>query len=645
MDTLSLQTANRPASVLGTAATVEHAAGPLLRWLIVIGSVSYLAIEMQQTLGGVAWLRTHEQAVTSLQFLGVRTEAAFSPPSRLWLDRVFVDGRLLRWNAAESLDHWAVVEDRGPRLPGILQMQSGETSARLTFRGVPWVVTGRAQHWNGEIRTVGDALQTRMVGAQRGNNGEERIFLESAVSSSGMLWLVGGGLVLAAAAWSFGPVRLGYHPVWWLLFVLTLVHGMFWVSQCVGTNDDSPAYLESVQYVVKGEPSYFPPGYPLFLGGLAELAPGTLGRWITLVQHGMAVAGGLWLYGLLRRIVTQELALLGGLLGGALAPVLTTAQAVMSECPTGFAMLGALYFAVRSRETDQWFWAALSGLFLGWAGMLRVVPLAAMVPALGLYHLWPLRPDGWRRLGVTAVTAIFVLLLPISWFWYRTGQPTLTTSQGFHLFNRVVTEQKLLDEQAPMTRHLLELLEGRDPRGVSWWDVRDHARVRDLNEEQVERLFRQVALEGIHKDPAAFVFYTGPLAWRMLISPADWIPAWGDTVLAAPSLESPPPLAVTASSLDWRQSLEDAHRGLWPLLCGLAILGILLGVRQRGCPLVLALAWVPVGYLLASAGVEYFSPRYNAAVAPFVAALAVLPPAMLLGMMGGKSAEGGETQP
>lgn len=36
-------------------------------------------------------------------------------------------------------------------------------------------------------------------------------------------------------------------------------------------------------------------------------------------------------------------------------------------------------------------------------------------------------------------------------------------------------------------------------------------------------------------------------------------------------------------------------------------------------------AWVPVGYLLSSAGVEHSNPRFNAPIIPFVAALAMIP--------------------
>jgi len=206
----------------------------------------------------------------------------------------------------------------------------------------------------------------------------------------------------------------------------------------------------------------------------------------------------------------------------------------------------------------------------------------------------------------------------------------LTNSVGFHLFNRVVTEQKQLDADGPATRVLLTLLEGKDPRGTSFWDLQEQGGVRDLDDSEAERLLYRVALEGIRKDPWGFLLFTPSLAWHMLLAPAAWIPVWGETVAVHPRLETPPPLAVTAASLAWRWTLEEIHGSLWPFLCWAAVAGTCLGLFLPQRNLILALAWIPAGYLLSSACVEYFSPRYNSAIVPFVAALAMVPLGLLL---------------
>jgi hypothetical protein len=125
--------------------------------------------------------------------------------------------------------------------------------------------------------------------------------------------------------------------------------------------------------------------------------------------------------------------------------------------------------------------------------------------------------------------------------------------------------------------------------------------------------------------PLGYVLYTFGLTWRTFLGdPTDWVPAWGDTIPVYPGLETPPPLALTASSLYWRWGLEGVYRAGWPVLCWTAIAGAFLGLRLPPRGLVLALAWTPAGYLLCSASVESFSPRYNVPAVPFVAALSVI---------------------
>jgi hypothetical protein len=108
------------------------------------------------------------------------------------------------------------------------------------------------------------------------------------------------------------------------------------------------------------------------------------------------------------------------------------------------------------------------------------------------------------------------------------------------------------------------------------------------------------------------------------------ISAWGDTISVFPHLESPPPLMFTASSLAWRWTLEEIHSVLWPIICWSAITCTFLGLFLPQRILLLALAWIPTGYLLFTAFVERFAERYNSAVFPFVVALSMVPLAMIL---------------
>jgi hypothetical protein len=450
------------------------------------------------------------------------------------------------------------------------------------------------------------------------------------------------------------------------MFFLLVVHFLFWGAQCIGTTNDSPGYLDTVSlFFTFGRPFYHPPGYPAFLGLVSSISEENLGLWVTLVQHGLAVAGAVWIYLLLQRMVPEGAALSGAILSGASAPTLTVSQIIMSEATTLFAMIGALYFTVCSIETGRLRFLVLAGVLSGWAVTLRVVPLIAVIPAIGIIYLLPPTKRGLKFTVVTLAVTLGFVALPISWCWYHSGNAALSNSVGLHLFNRVVTEQQQLDEEGPATKALIARLGGKDPRaGYQWWDIQElieRAKNTDWTMTRVEPpelefllyspagfawwtiwksierkpaesefLLRSVAWEGIRKDPWSFVSYTPYLAWRVLMADAStWLPYWGDTILRYPSLENAPFLTFTASSWAWRLALEEIHKVIWPVLCWLAIGGVFLGLFFPQRNLVLALAWVPIGYLLSSASVEYFNPRFNAPIIPFVTALAMIPPAFL----------------
>jgi hypothetical protein len=78
-----------------------------------------------------------------------------------------------------------------------------------------------------------------------------------------------------------------------------------------------------------------------------------------------------------------------------------------------------------------------------------------------------------------------------------------------------------------------------------------------------------------------------------------------------------------------RCTVENIHRVLWPILCWAVVAGTFLASLVRQRVLILALAWVPIGYLLSSAFIEQFVPRFNVAVAPFIAAVSIVPLAII----------------
>jgi hypothetical protein len=587
--------------------------GWFLRICITLTTVLFLAIAVRDNLSYLFHFNNQEQSTFTIQAL-----ASKDANQELLIRAIISDGQLLRENTVERIDNFELIE-RGFKPPLFLYREDSKP-AGLTLQGKNLVIVLNTNQWSGVIRMERDGREVKVVNLQVLEEQKRPIVLENPEAPPSLVLFVGALILFAVCAWWFGPIRTGRRNILWLTFFLFIIHFLFWTSQCVATLPDSPGYLQSASiFFHEGWPSYFPPGYPALLQAMGSFSGNHLGRWVTLVQHGMLVLGGVWIYLLLRRIMSDELALLGGILAGALAPSLTASQVVLSEAPTLFAMAGAFYFTVRSAETGKLLFAILAGLLTGWAGILRISPLAALLPSICIVHLLHGSKGRFRWLSITLAITAVVILIPILWCWHKSGQPKLTNSLGLHLFNRVVEEQMLLDENGPATRTLLTLLEGKDPRGVPHWEIIKQA---ELSYTEAEPLFREVALEGIRKDPWGFLVFTPHLTWNMLLT-YPFVSAWGETAPVFPNLENPPPLMFTASSLEWRLTLEEIHGFLWPIICWLAIAGTFLG-------LLLLPSWIPTGYLLSTAFVERFAERYNSAVFPFVVALSMVPVAMAL---------------
>jgi hypothetical protein len=603
--------------------------GWFLRICITLATVLFLAYAARNNLSYLFHSSNQEQSTFTIQATASKDKSPKATSHELWIRAIISDGQLLRGNTVDRTNNWEVVERGG--LPPLLRYREDSKPALLTFQGRNLVTIFKTNQWSGAIRVERDGREVKVVNLQGSEEQERPIVVEDPEAPPSVAVFVVASILFAVCAWWFGPIRTSRRNILWLIFFLSIIHFLFWTSQCVGTTYDSPSYLQTVtRFFLEGEPSYFPPGYPALLGVVGTISGDNLGRWVTLVQHGMLVLACVWIYLLLRRIMSDELALLGGILAGALAPSLTTSQAVLSEAPTLFTMLGALYFTVRSAETGRLLFAILAGLLTGWAGILRLAPLAGLLPSICMVYLLPVSKDGFRRLGIALIVTAVVVLTPVWWCWHKSGHPQLSNSLGLHLFNRVVAEQKLLDEDAPATRTLLNLLEGKDPRGVPWWEITKQGGLLKLGDLGRRHLLRNVSLEGIHKDPWGYLSFTPHLALKMFLTPSDWIPTWGETIPVSPRLENPPPLIFTASSLNWRMTLEKIHRVLWPIICWTAVAGTFLGLLLPQRILILALAWIPTGYLLSTALVEKFDPRYNSSIAPFVVALSMVPLAMVL---------------
>ena len=501
----------------------------ILRFCIVLGTVLHMAFAAMNTLSFLVSANDRQQDTFLLQATG-KAENFGANRSELILEAVILDGRLFRWDFLASKTNWQTVDRGGsPPSPSFLLYSGVSDPASLTFQGRKFVAIFQANNWPGVFRVKRNGTDIETIALKNPAGQQGMIVLETPAEPPSPVIFVAALLLFAGCAYWFGPIRSGRSSLPWLICFFSVVHALFWAAQCIGTNNDSPGYVEAVsEFFREGKPSYFPPGYPALLGLVGSLSGDNLGKWVTLIQHGMVVLGAVWIYLLLRRIVPEEAALLGAILGGASAPSLTVSQIIMSEATTLFAMVVALYFTVRCAETGRLRFLFLAGVFAGWAGTLRVVPLAALAPSICVIYLLPPTKRGLKLAAKTLTVTVGFVVLPILWCWYKSGEPALTNSMGLHLFNRVVTEQKQLDENGAATKMLIDLLGGKDPKGVPHWQIREDTNIQKLGYFQQERLLRSVAIEGILKEPWAFVASTPYLAWKLLMADASgWLPGWG----------------------------------------------------------------------------------------------------------------------
>jgi hypothetical protein len=574
-------------------------------------SVVYLAFAIQNALSYLSVARGSYEPLT-LEVFG----SAGNINSRLWFNSLIADGGLLRFPSTQYSKEWVYSDNSG--MPAYLYCENA-AHALVSFRAKTFVAVFHGSGWSGLIRVKRNGTTVQSIFVDQAEKQQDLIAVEDPVvpRSTAVFWV--GLTLFAFCGWWFGPWRNGRSPVVWLVFFLSLVHLLYWVCSPVGVSNDSSSYFEAASSVLSGIPSYYSPGYGTLLHSVGFLAGPSLGTSVTFIQHGFVVLGACWLYLLFRHVISENLALLGAILAGVIAPAMTPTQGLLSESATAFAMIGTLYFVLQSFETGKQVFAVAGGILAGWAGLLRVVPLAALVPAVCLLYVWR-RPKPSMRVAVVAAASVAaVFLAPIVWIGIKSGEPRLVNSLGYHFYNRAVEDQKLLNRKGPATQRLLQLTEGQDPRSLPWWLLP----AGEMLSPERERLLRDVAVESIRTDPVGFAVYTFRLAWRDFVAPTDWITPWGETLTADRSFEPPSPLPFSVSALKWRLGLERINESVWPVLCWTAIAGTLIGLTGRHRIFVLGIAWIPLGYLLPTAVSEAFCPRYNAPIVPFVVMLAM----------------------
>lgn len=405
---------------------------------------------------------------------------------------------------------------------------------------------------------------------------------------------------------------------------IVALHLVTWLSQGIALTKDAPGYLDGIAKLASGEAAYFPPGYSIFLWPWIALFPDSAGFAVTGVQHLFIVLSLLALQGVARPFLGPSLATCSLILAGSLGPTLFLPQGIFSENIALFGMSGALWLVARGGAPRPRAMEVAAAALVAWATLARMVPGPAMILPLLFVQLSTrgVRAAAFRTVRIVAMALAGVAAVA-AWTFVNTGSFALSNGQGLHLYNRVVTEQGLLDHQGPATQSLRTRL-GDRPLRVPHWDISTTLLADGLSYLEIAGLLGEVAVEGLRTDAPAFVAYSFPLAWRNYrAAPTLQIEDSSDQAL--PAFKRSPPSSWRRFSSRWWLLFVSAFVILWPILSWAPVLGLVMLPLLRDRWRFAAVFAVPAGYLWATAHVEYFLDRYIVCVLPFALVLVLAP--------------------
>jgi hypothetical protein len=609
---------------------------PPQRWRLslVLASCVFLAWSVQRSTSGLVVGDAEERSyVVSVPAHGSRNPAAEG--NDIWLLDVVADGRRLPLGGLERTGSW---EERDWAL---VHRDDGR-AATISFRGRRVVVAFLASPRSGVVHVgspEGDgsaldlfhrqAAETTYAYAELANGRLVSYARDEDQNYLRVLWML-ALVLLAAVCWRAWRSSTSLDR--WAIAHVAFLHLVVWMTQGVGYNSDSPGYLEGVGEFAAGTAAYFPPGYSLFIAPWQALFPEATGLAVTAFQHVLMVLTLVGLARMSRAWLSGDWPAAALLLAGSLSPTLFLPQAIFSENIALFGMAGALYLVWSGGTNGSARRDVAAGVLAGWAALARVVPFPAVAAPVLILFIAQDRVS--RRAILRTVRALSaaaaVVVVAGGWIWFRSGTFAIANSQGFHLYNRAVTEQNLLNRDGSATQRFLALMDHRPLHGVPHWHVTPILEQKGLGYYERGRLMGDVAWEGIESRPGAFFIHSiGMVAREYGANPLPQLPLWASLTSPVPDLENEPVLGVHSGSMLWRRDQDRLFATLRPALSLAPILGLVLLPWLAGRLVYLSLFVLPVGYLSASALMEYFSPRYVICVLPFMLILAPTPVAVL----------------
>src|SRR5262245_16890039 len=187
-----------------------------------------------------------------------------------------------------------------------------------------------------------------------------------------------------------------------------------------------------------------------------------------------------------------------------------SAADILSENLALYGMAGALWLASQLTPRGA-VWRDLgAGMLVSIATLTRVIPFVAIAIPLVLVYA---AEHGFVRLLFARTARVLLVaaglsILVAARHWQHSGGFVPASSTGFHFYNRIVTEQVLLDRQGAATRRFLGVVGERPLLGVPHWEIRQELQKNGFTYVQEEQLLRAVALEGLRMSPWAFALHS-----------------------------------------------------------------------------------------------------------------------------------------
>jgi len=456
----------------------------------------------------------------------------------------------------------------------------------------------------------------------------------------------------------FGIDKADLIAVVVILTVAMLIRWAFHFRAPVFLEGDSQSYLLPAWDLLHGE-AFAPelrraPIYPLFIAGSFSLA-GTQLEVLAAVQHLLGVVTVLLTYILARRWLGVLPSVFSAGLIAVSGPILIYERYVMSETLFGALLTATILTLVLAIQKNDLRWFAVSGVLLGIDALCR--PVAQVL--IGLVPLIVLALMGLNRrsLMAGAVTTVAMLVILAPWALRNMGSHgtvssagglgrsliarTVKYDEGFFDSEHIVRPGESPTEVKPAARQIVYRKRNNVRKGRSVRPVTDSIiEELHLTPGQADSVMREIAVEAILDQPNYYLIGTTQMIGQILVgrdeklaghwrqrADKDWDEQWEtrlDPLITrvTPAQQLGYPVAEAVTSMVQPARLRE----LLPIL---ALIGVILGLRDPKRRIILLPAAVTLTLVSLAAALDGPVPRYRYPVDPLIAvSIATLLPSL-----------------